>query len=190
MIAGPRSDIGKVGSCRQSRRGTRSGRQTRAADRRRPASRRRSLLLRKTSRSGPARRDERRGPIENAIRRQVLPNLDLLTRGAISASPSEILMSDRLGRVIERLAPLYDVVIVDTPPVLAATDSSVIGMHAGTTLLVLPSRPTFRDRASRVDETASGRRCERQRNRADRRTAAVCCSWNVLIVREREGLNI
>ncbi len=46
-------------------------------------------------------------------------------------------MSDRLGRVIERLAPLYDVVIVDTPPVLAATDSSVIGMHAGTTLLVL-----------------------------------------------------
>lgn len=72
-----------------------------------------------------------------AIRRQVLPNLDVLTRGTVSASPSEILMSNRLSGLIEQLSPLYDVVIVDTPPVLAATDSSVIGTHAGTTLFVL-----------------------------------------------------
>jgi tyrosine-protein kinase Etk/Wzc len=75
--------------------------------------------------------------IETSVRRQVFPNLDVLTRGAVSASPSEMLMSDRLSRVIHQLAPLYDLVLVDTPPILAATDSSVIGTHAGTTLLVL-----------------------------------------------------
>jgi tyrosine-protein kinase Etk/Wzc len=71
------------------------------------------------------------------VRRQVLPNLDLLSRGTVSRSPSEALMSDRLGQIIERLASAYDVVIVDTPPVLAATDSTLIGKHAGTTLLVM-----------------------------------------------------
>jgi tyrosine-protein kinase Etk/Wzc len=75
--------------------------------------------------------------IEGAVRRQVLPNLDLLSRGTVSRSPSEALMSDRLGQIIERLASAYDVVIVDTPPVLAATDSTLIGKHAGTTLLVM-----------------------------------------------------
>jgi len=75
--------------------------------------------------------------IDAVVRRHVLPGLDLLTRGALSSSPSEVLMSDRLGKVIEHLSGAYDLVIVDTPPILAATDSSVIGKHAGTTLLVM-----------------------------------------------------
>ena len=76
-------------------------------------------------------------PIDTVVRRHVLPNLDLLTRGAISPSPSEVLMSDRLGKIIDHFSHAYDLVIVDTPPILAATDSSVIGKHAGTTLLVM-----------------------------------------------------
>ena len=75
--------------------------------------------------------------IDSVIRRHVLPNLDVLTRGALSPSPSEVLMSDRLGKIIDHLSHAYDLVIVDTPPILAATDSSVIGKHAGTTLLVM-----------------------------------------------------
>jgi tyrosine-protein kinase Etk/Wzc len=76
-------------------------------------------------------------PIDAVVRKHVLPNLDVLTRGAISTSPSEVLMSDRLSKVIDHFSLAYDIVIVDTPPVLAATDSSVIGKHAGTTLLVM-----------------------------------------------------
>jgi tyrosine-protein kinase Etk/Wzc len=75
--------------------------------------------------------------IQTAVRRKVLPNLDVLMRGAPSSNPSELLMSDRLGKIIDDLSHAYDLVIVDTPPILAATDSSVIGKHAGTTLLVL-----------------------------------------------------
>ncbi|WP_174363394.1 polysaccharide biosynthesis tyrosine autokinase [uncultured Caballeronia sp.] len=137
MIAGPRSDIGKSFlSVNLAAVLAAAGKRVLLID---ADLRRGDVHFYFGKRRDPGLHDVMSGavPIENAIRRQVLPNLDLLTRGAISASPSEILMSDRLGRVIERLAPLYDVVIVDTPPVLAATDSSVIGMHAGTTLLVL-----------------------------------------------------
>ena len=46
-------------------------------------------------------------------------------------------MSKRFETMLEELKSHYDLVIVDTPPVLAVTDSTVIGKHAGTTLLVV-----------------------------------------------------
>lgn len=73
----------------------------------------------------------------DAIQREVLPGLDVLTKGALPAHPSELLMSDRFGDVLQTLARGYDLVIIDTPPVLAVTDSTVIGKHAGTTLVVV-----------------------------------------------------
>jgi tyrosine-protein kinase Etk/Wzc len=39
--------------------------------------------------------------------------------------------------MLDELKSHYDIVIVDTPPVLAVTDSTVIGKYAGTTLLVV-----------------------------------------------------
>ncbi len=72
-----------------------------------------------------------------AIQRDVLPGLDVLAKGALPTHPSELLMSDRFESMLEELKTRYDLVIVDTPPVLAVTDSTVIGRHAGTTLLVI-----------------------------------------------------
>jgi tyrosine-protein kinase Etk/Wzc len=39
--------------------------------------------------------------------------------------------------MLEELAALYDVVIIDTPPVLAVTDAALIGHHVGTCLMVV-----------------------------------------------------
>lgn len=75
--------------------------------------------------------------VQDAIRREVLPGLDLLTKGSLPSHPSELLMSERFGEVLQTLARGYDLVIIDTPPVLAVTDSTLIGKHAGTTLLVV-----------------------------------------------------
>ncbi|SAL38785.1 polysaccharide biosynthesis tyrosine autokinase [Caballeronia humi] len=75
--------------------------------------------------------------VSSAILRDVLPGVDLITKGSLPSHPSELLMSDRLGEVLEELKHLYDLVIVDTPPVLAVTDATVIGKHAGTSLLVV-----------------------------------------------------
>jgi tyrosine-protein kinase Etk/Wzc len=46
-------------------------------------------------------------------------------------------MTARFTALLERLQPLYDLIIIDTPPILAVTDAAVIGTHAGTSLLVV-----------------------------------------------------
>jgi tyrosine-protein kinase Etk/Wzc len=74
---------------------------------------------------------------EKAIHRQVLTNLDLLTNGVVPSSPAELLASQGFGELLEQFSKQYDVVIVDSPPVLAVTDPVLIGKHAGTTLLVM-----------------------------------------------------
>ncbi len=75
--------------------------------------------------------------IESAVLHDVLPGVDLLTKGSLPSHPSELLMSDRMNEVLELLKHQYDLVIIDTPPVLAVTDATVIGKHAGTSLLVV-----------------------------------------------------
>lgn len=75
--------------------------------------------------------------LEAVVRRQALPNLDVLTRGTDSSMPAEMLAGERLGMLVEQLAKAYDVVILDTPPVLAVTDSVLIGKYVGTTLLAM-----------------------------------------------------
>jgi tyrosine-protein kinase Etk/Wzc len=74
---------------------------------------------------------------KDVIHREVLPNLDLMLAGSIPDRPAELLLRDRLGEVLKELAAVYDMVIIDSPPVLAVTDPVVIGKHAGATLMVL-----------------------------------------------------
>ncbi|GLU30554.1 polysaccharide biosynthesis tyrosine autokinase [Trinickia caryophylli] len=73
----------------------------------------------------------------SVIQREVLPGLDVLTKGTLPSHPSELLMSERFRDLLDALSRHYDLVIIDTPPVLAVTDSTVIGKYAGTTLLVV-----------------------------------------------------
>jgi tyrosine-protein kinase Etk/Wzc len=59
-----------------------------------------------------------------------------MTRGAVPPNPSELLMHPRFAQLIDEVSRQYDLVLIDTPPVLAVTDPSVIGRLAGTTLMV------------------------------------------------------
>jgi tyrosine-protein kinase Etk/Wzc len=75
--------------------------------------------------------------LESCIRRDVLPNLDLLTAGVRAPDSAELLTSERFSAVMAYAKSRYDLVLIDTPPVLAVTDACLIGAHAGTTLLTL-----------------------------------------------------
>ncbi|MFM0716904.1 polysaccharide biosynthesis tyrosine autokinase [Paraburkholderia strydomiana] len=77
------------------------------------------------------------GDLRAMIQRDVLPGLDVLAKGSLPSHPAELLMSKRFETMLEELKPYYDLVIVDTPPVLAVTDPTLIGRYAGTTLLVV-----------------------------------------------------
>ncbi|CAH7382243.1 protein-tyrosine kinase Wzc [Vibrio chagasii] len=71
-----------------------------------------------------------------SIKATPVDNLDILTRGQVPPNPSELLMHPRFAELMEWASKQYDLVIVDTPPVLAVTDPSIVGAFAGTTLMV------------------------------------------------------
>ncbi len=71
-----------------------------------------------------------------SIKSTPVENLDIITRGQVPPNPSELLMHPRFAELMEWASREYDLVIVDTPPVLAVTDPSIVGAFAGTTLMV------------------------------------------------------
>lgn len=74
--------------------------------------------------------------LEEAIHPTSIEGLDFIARGQIPPNPSELLMHTRFTELLQQLSQRYDLVIVDTPPILAVTDAAIIGNHAGTSLLV------------------------------------------------------
>ncbi|MDT8823880.1 polysaccharide biosynthesis tyrosine autokinase [Vibrio vulnificus] len=71
-----------------------------------------------------------------AVQSAKVENLDIITRGQIPPNPSELLMHPRFKELVDWASENYDLVIIDTPPVLAVTDPSIVGAIAGTTLMV------------------------------------------------------
>ena len=62
--------------------------------------------------------------------------LNVITRGQIPPNPSELLMHSNFSKLVEEVSAAYDIVIIDTPPILAVTDPAIVSAHTGTTLLV------------------------------------------------------
>lgn len=75
-------------------------------------------------------------PLATAVKETRIENLDIMTRGQVPPNPSELLMHPRFNELVEWASGHYDLVIIDTPPVLAVTDPSIVGALAGTTLMV------------------------------------------------------
>lgn len=93
------------------------------ADMRRPAVAR--LLIEKAS---PGLSNVLAGltSVEESIRKDIYPNLDILFSGDIPPNPSELLGSDRMPQLIEEMSKLYDYILVDTPPVNVVSDTCIV----------------------------------------------------------------
>ncbi len=74
---------------------------------------------------------------EQAVRTTANPHLDLLPTGRIPPNPAELLGSHAFEKLLEWASAHYGFVIVDTPPILAVTDSALVARLAGVNLLVL-----------------------------------------------------
>ncbi|AHJ77439.1 tyrosine-protein kinase Wzc [Kosakonia sacchari] len=77
-----------------------------------------------------------KGTIESCAKPTSISNFDLVPRGQVPPNPSELLMSERFSQLVKWASTHYDLVLIDTPPILAVTDAAVVGRHAGTTLMV------------------------------------------------------
>jgi len=74
--------------------------------------------------------------LEQATKQSQVESLDVMTRGQIPPNPSELLMHENFAKLVEEVSAKYDLVIIDTPPILAVTDPAIVSAHAGSTLLV------------------------------------------------------
>lgn len=74
--------------------------------------------------------------VEKSIKRMESIGFDFISRGMVPPNPAELLMNKRFDSLISWAIANYDMIILDTPPILAVTDAAIIGNYAGTTLLV------------------------------------------------------
>ncbi|MTC21187.1 polysaccharide biosynthesis tyrosine autokinase [Providencia stuartii] len=70
------------------------------------------------------------------IHNSVIENLDVICRGKNVTHSSELLMSERFKRLLDTVKGQYDIVVIDTAPILAITDAAIIGKYVGTSLLI------------------------------------------------------
>ena len=71
-----------------------------------------------------------------AIKSTQIEGLDFISRGNFPTNPSELLMSSQFPEMISELESHYDLILFDTPPILAVTDASIIGSYCGAALMV------------------------------------------------------
>jgi polysaccharide biosynthesis transport protein len=75
---------------------------------------------------------------ENAVQRvPELPNLDILPSGPVPPFPTEMLSSDAMRALLEKLGKLYTYVIIDSPPILSVTDAAILGRMVDAVVLVV-----------------------------------------------------
>ena len=73
---------------------------------------------------------------KEVIHQSSIENLHVITRGKTPPNPSELLMHERFDTLLNQHLSDYDLIIIDTPPVLAVTDASIVGRHTGNALIV------------------------------------------------------
>ncbi|MGF7741154.1 polysaccharide biosynthesis tyrosine autokinase [Klebsiella pneumoniae] len=74
--------------------------------------------------------------LEATLKKIPEAGFDFISRGVVPPNPTELLMHRRMEEMLKWASQNYDLVILDTPPILAVTDAAIIGHYAGTTLLV------------------------------------------------------
>lgn len=100
------------------------------------------------------------GDFDQAVHRDVLPNLDILPSGTIPPNPSELLCSARFVELVERLRNEYDYVIFDTPPVGVVADALLLKDLAAGFVVVLRERSTTHGDIQNLLESAKLADCK------------------------------
>ncbi|MBR3118223.1 CpsD/CapB family tyrosine-protein kinase [Oceanobacillus profundus] len=92
-------------------------------------------------------------PLQEAVVPSAVQDLDLISCGPIPPNPSELLGSKRMQRMIAEARELYDVIIFDTPPVLAVTDAQILSAFVDGSILVVRSKSTETESAQKAVES-------------------------------------
>ena len=87
---------------------------------------------------------------QSYIRDTVVSGLMVLTGGPIPPNPAELVGSERMKRLIEETSKQFDIVLIDTPPIIAVTDAAIIAQEVDGVILVLASGEVNKEYAQRA----------------------------------------
>ena len=87
--------------------------------------------------------------LDRYLRETEVKNLRLITSGPLPPNPSELLQSARIEALVEELKSKADLVLFDSPAILAVTDADVLGKHVDGVLLTVEAGRTERE-ATRI----------------------------------------
>ena len=88
---------------------------------------------------------------EQLFKTTFLDNLFLITSGVLPPNPSELLASHKMEDTLARLRADFDLVVIDSPPVIAVTDAAVMSTKVSGTILIVSAEHTNRDAIARAD---------------------------------------
>ncbi len=87
---------------------------------------------------------------DDVIKPTEVDKFDIITAGDIPPNPAELVASERMRNFIEEARSRYDLVILDSPPVVAVTDAAVLATRVDGTILVVSSGTVNRKEVSRA----------------------------------------
>jgi tyrosine-protein kinase Etk/Wzc len=74
---------------------------------------------------------------DKVLHRNVAPGLDFITTGTMPPNPAELLMAPATQALLKTVSEQYDLVLIDSPPVLAVSDTAILAPQAGTIFMVV-----------------------------------------------------
>jgi len=96
--------------------------------------------------------------LDRAVRRTDQPNVSLLPAGPIATNPSELLGSLRMRQIVDELRRRFEVVLLDSPPLLSVTDGTVLaGVATGSVLVLRPNKTQVEELGAAVDALSQAR---------------------------------
>jgi len=75
--------------------------------------------------------------LKDAIQKTSIKNIWLLSSGPVPPNPSELLNSAKMKEMVEGVKKAFDIVLLDTPPILATIDAVIISTLVDSTIMVL-----------------------------------------------------
>jgi capsular exopolysaccharide synthesis family protein len=83
-----------------------------------------------------------KGRVAETVRRSGIKNLDLLLCGQIPVNPAELLQSPAMDNLLAELCGMYDLILIDSPPLLAVADSKILANKCDGSILIVNTGKT------------------------------------------------
>jgi capsular exopolysaccharide synthesis family protein len=88
-------------------------------------------------------------PFESILKPSMIENLTIIPCGLLPPNPSELLGSQKMDDLIDQLKSKFDMILFDSPPVIAVTDAAVLSNKVHGVVMVIAAGSTNRDAISR-----------------------------------------